>query len=323
MAGLARPAMRRTAIVGSIGLIVTVMLVFFVPWGMAVVAGWDAAALVFLISVWPIILRASSSHAAQLATREDETRGSATVLLLAASVASLLGVGFALILAGQESGTLKVLLVSFAVLTVVLSWTVVNTVFTLRYADQHFGSGTAGIAFGDADGPETPHVPRFRLRRVHDRHVLPGVRHYGARSADPAYGSLSRPSFVRVRRGDRGGIRQPYRRPASLIRRQPTPPPARAARDRGRSSTSTSRSRARPRVGTARGGARSRRFHERSSAVMALVRCSWRDLCGFLGSGHNADARLRKSAGGCGSRSEAMSHRVEPKPDSPAGILRL
>ena len=158
MAGLARPAMRRTAIVGSIGLIVTVMLVFFVPWGMAVVAGWDAAALVFLISVWPIILRASSSHAAQLATREDETRGSATVLLLAASVASLLGVGFALILAGQESGTLKVLLVSFAVLTVVLSWTVVNTVFTLRYADQHFGSGTAGIAFGDADGPETPHA---------------------------------------------------------------------------------------------------------------------------------------------------------------------
>ena len=74
-------------------------------------------------------------------TREDETRGSATVLLLAASVASLLGVGFALLLAGQESGPPKVLLVGFAVLTVVLSWTVVNTVFTLRYADQHFRSG--------------------------------------------------------------------------------------------------------------------------------------------------------------------------------------
>jgi uncharacterized membrane protein len=148
------PAMRRTVIVGSIGLIVAVVLLWLVPWGMAVVAGWNAAALAFLISVWPIIIRADSSHAAQLATREDETRGSATVLLLAASVASLLGVGFALILAGQESGPLKVLLVGFAVLTVVLSWTVVNTVFTLRYADQHFGSGAAGIAFGDSDGPE-------------------------------------------------------------------------------------------------------------------------------------------------------------------------
>src|SRR4249920_2668489 len=112
------PAMRRTLIVGSIGLIVAVVLVWFVPWGIAVVAGWDAAALAFLISVWPIIIRANSSHAAQLAMREDETRGSATVLLLAASAASLLGVGFALILAGHERGPLKVLLVAFAVLTV-------------------------------------------------------------------------------------------------------------------------------------------------------------------------------------------------------------
>jgi uncharacterized membrane protein len=118
--------------------------------------GLDAAALAFLITVWPIIVRANSSSAAQLATREDETRGSATMLLLAASVASLLGVGLALILAGQESGPLKVLLVGFAVLTVVLSWTVVNTVFTLRYADQHFSSGAAGIAFGDSDRPEAP-----------------------------------------------------------------------------------------------------------------------------------------------------------------------
>jgi uncharacterized membrane protein len=155
------PALRRAVIVGSIGLIVAVVLLWFVPWGMAVVAGWDAAALAFLISVWPIIIRANSSHAAQLATREDETRGSATVLLLGASVASLLGVGFALLLAGQESGPLKVLLVGFAVLTVVLSWTVVNTVFTLRYADQHFGSGAAGIAFGDSDGPETPSYRDF------------------------------------------------------------------------------------------------------------------------------------------------------------------
>src|SRR5215217_2358151 len=95
------PALRRTVIVGSIGLLVAVGLLWFVPWGMAVVAGWDAAALAFLITVWPIIVRANSSSAAQLATREDETRGSATMLLLAASVASLLGVGLALILAGQ------------------------------------------------------------------------------------------------------------------------------------------------------------------------------------------------------------------------------
>ena len=78
----------------------------------------------------------------------------------------------------------------------------------------------ASYSAGTVYGPGDPHVPRLRLRRLHDRHVLPGVRHYGARSPDPAHGSLSRPSLVRVRRGDRGRVRQPYRWPDSLIRRQ-------------------------------------------------------------------------------------------------------
>lgn len=150
------PAMRRAVVVSAIGLLVVVVLVWFLPWGLAVVAGWDAAALTFLVSIWPIILRADGAHAAQLATREDETRGSAAVLVVGASVASLLGVGFALGLAGHQGGPLRVLLIGVAVLTVVLSWTVVNTVYTLRYADLHFRSQEAGIAFGDPDGPEPP-----------------------------------------------------------------------------------------------------------------------------------------------------------------------
>ena len=143
------PALRRALVVAAIGLAVAVALWRFLPSGLAVVAGWDAAALTFLLIIWAMILRADSSHAAQLATREDETRGSAALLLIGASVASLLGVGFALDLAGRASGPGRVLLIGVAVLTVVLSWTVVNTVYTLRYADLHFRSRTVGIAFGD------------------------------------------------------------------------------------------------------------------------------------------------------------------------------
>ena len=150
------PAMRRAVVVSSVGLLVVVVLLWFLPWGMAVVAGWDAAALTFLVSIWGIILRGDGAHAAQLATREDETRGSAAVLLLGASVASLLGVGFTLDLAGAEGGALRVLLIGVAVLTVLLSWTVVNTVYTLHYAHRDFGSTTPGIAFGDAAGQERP-----------------------------------------------------------------------------------------------------------------------------------------------------------------------
>jgi uncharacterized membrane protein len=155
------PALRRAIIAASIGLIVALVLLRFMTWELAMVGGWDAAAFTFLMTIWPIIIRADSSHAEQLATREDETRGSATVLLLGASVASLLGVGFALSLAGRHSGPLRVLLIGVAVLTVVLSWTVVNTVFTLRYADLHFSSAAAGIHFDDSAGPQRPNYRDF------------------------------------------------------------------------------------------------------------------------------------------------------------------
>jgi uncharacterized membrane protein len=42
------------------------------------------------------------------------------------------------------------------VLTVVLSWTVINTVYTLRYADQHFRSKPGGIEFAAEDGQQHP-----------------------------------------------------------------------------------------------------------------------------------------------------------------------
>jgi uncharacterized membrane protein len=142
------PALRRAVIVASIGLLVALAFLRRTTWELAAVGGWDAAALAFLITMFPIMIRADSSHTELLATREDETRGTAAVLLVGAGVASLLGVGFALSLAGRQSGSLRVLLIGVATLTVLLSWTVVNTVYTLRYADLHFRSTTGGIGFG-------------------------------------------------------------------------------------------------------------------------------------------------------------------------------
>ena len=83
------------------------------------------------------------------------------------------------------------LLIGVAMLTVVLSWTVLNMVFTLRYADQHRGLGRAGIDVGDSNAEEL-HVPRLRPRRLHHRHVLPGFRHHVAQSADSRHGALPR-----------------------------------------------------------------------------------------------------------------------------------
>jgi uncharacterized membrane protein len=151
------PAMRRTLTVLGAGLVVAAALLPFVTWGLAVTGGWNAAALAFLLTTWPVIIRADSSRAPQLAAREDETEASARTLLVGASVASLLGAGYALHLAGQHSGTSRVLLAGVAVLTVVLSW----TLYTLRYADQHFRSKPGGIAFGTDDDPQHPSYRDF------------------------------------------------------------------------------------------------------------------------------------------------------------------
>jgi uncharacterized membrane protein len=153
--------MRRAITVLVAGLIVAVALLPFVTWGLALTGGWNAAALTFALTTWPLILGADSSRAQQLAAREDDTETSARALLVAASVASLLGAGYALHLAGQHSGTPRLLLAGVAVLTVVLSWTVINTVYTLRYADQHYRSRPGGIAFGTEDGREQPSYRDF------------------------------------------------------------------------------------------------------------------------------------------------------------------
>jgi uncharacterized membrane protein len=150
------PAMRRAAIVSCIGLLVVVVLVWFLPWGMAVVAGWDTAALTFLVSIWPIILGADAAHTAQLAMGEDETRGTAAGLLLGGERGQPLGRRPYPRPGWPRAGPLRVLLIRFAVLTVLVSWAVVNTVYTLRYADLHYRSREAGISFGDPAGREPP-----------------------------------------------------------------------------------------------------------------------------------------------------------------------
>ena len=100
--------MRRALTAFTVGVIVTVVLLPFVTWAMALVAGWDAAALTVLVSIWPVIIRADSSLAPQLAAREDETEDSTRALLVGASVASLLGAGYTLHLAGSAERRFRV-----------------------------------------------------------------------------------------------------------------------------------------------------------------------------------------------------------------------
>ena len=57
-------ALRRTAVVLAAGSLVGLALSAFVPWELAVLAGWDAAAAAYLTAVWPMIRRSTPEQTA-------------------------------------------------------------------------------------------------------------------------------------------------------------------------------------------------------------------------------------------------------------------
>src|SRR5947209_5414205 len=120
---------QRAAIAVAIAVVVGLVVVPFAPWQLAPLLGWIAGSAWWLMSVWGKVRRLTPEQTESLATREDNSRVAAELLLISASVASLLGTGFGLIKANQGQGGGKALLTAVALLTVVVSWATVHTVF--------------------------------------------------------------------------------------------------------------------------------------------------------------------------------------------------
>ena len=125
------------------------------PWKLAPMIGWDAAALVYVAWTWATIWRLDAASTAQHAVGEDPGRAATDVLLLTASVVSLLAVGLVIVRAGNSTGAAETMQAGLSLASVVLSWTVVHTVFALRYASLYYHGTDGGLDFNQ-DAP-----PRF------------------------------------------------------------------------------------------------------------------------------------------------------------------
>jgi len=131
--------------VASAGGAAGVVTALFTPWQLSTLIGWDVAAALYLVWVWTSAGRFDAEETRRFASREDDSRVSAQLLVLGACVVSLVGVGFDLLKASEtDSGRGDVLLISAAVLTVVLSWATVHTVFALRYAHEYYARPPVG-----------------------------------------------------------------------------------------------------------------------------------------------------------------------------------
>jgi uncharacterized membrane protein len=126
---------------------------------LAPMIGWDLTVVTFTgwvwITVWPLDARATKA----LATREDPTQPSTDALILIASVASLGAVALVLVLANSAQGAAKAALAGLAIVSVGLSWLMLHTLFTLRYAVLYY---TARLQSGiDFNQNEPPHYSDF------------------------------------------------------------------------------------------------------------------------------------------------------------------
>ena len=134
--------------------VVAVAVGVFGKWVFAPVAGWAAAAAVFNSWVWLAIGHMNATQTATHATREDPSRGSTEALVLWATVISLAAVGLVLGEASSAKGAAAGLLAGGAIVSVALSWLLIHTLFTLRYALLYYDGPDGGIDFNDT-GPPT------------------------------------------------------------------------------------------------------------------------------------------------------------------------
>lgn len=146
-------AAARGLIAALIGAVAGIVAVFLISWQAAILVGWDAAAIVYLAWIWAIVGRLNPNETKRYANIEDGSRRPAEAIVLIAGVALLAAVGLVLIKAGQSHGGTKAYLITVGIVSVVLSWATVHTVFMLRYTRSHYQNPEGGVDFNEKDPP--------------------------------------------------------------------------------------------------------------------------------------------------------------------------
>jgi uncharacterized membrane protein len=105
----------------------------------AAIAGWNAAAVVILALDWMTILTTPQRKIRQIAQQQDLSRFLVFLFVVITSSAALLAVGFLISVKRNQSGGHFMVHLLLTLLTVVFSWTLVHTVYGLRYAHAFYG----------------------------------------------------------------------------------------------------------------------------------------------------------------------------------------
>ena len=126
------------------------------PWELRVLIGWLVFAGSYLLSAWRLIHNVDGGWIRDLAQQEDSGRRASGAIAMFASLFSLAGVMLALSKANglKHQPLLAGLLIGAALLSVVLSWLLIQSIYAFRYAHLYYESPEGGVQFDDTDEPD-------------------------------------------------------------------------------------------------------------------------------------------------------------------------
>ena len=140
-------------------LLAVTLVTFFVqprtlPLELRSLVAWSSGVACFLgLALW-LIMTTDANAARRHCSQQDDNWAVFDVLLLCASVASLVGVVAALIAANSAQGFLAFALTGTAILAVILSWSLTHILFTFHYARLFYHEDRGGIDFHSSEQPD-------------------------------------------------------------------------------------------------------------------------------------------------------------------------
>lgn len=121
----------------AVGVVAATLVAITTTPRLVLLVGWTVTVAVLLTRVWRESWPQDARGTKRLAEQESRTR-STDVMLLTAAVASLAVVVLALVQSSGQRDAASVASVLLAVLSVVLSWALVNTVYAFKYARLYY-----------------------------------------------------------------------------------------------------------------------------------------------------------------------------------------
>jgi uncharacterized membrane protein len=118
--------------------------------------GWDVAVWSYLLLIWLFMVRSDSARVRLVAMREDENAEAVLTVICAGAIVSLAAIIFELATSKSLAFQPRMLHYAFTALTVMGTWFLVGTVFTLHYASMFYSLPPSSVPLQFPGGEKNP-----------------------------------------------------------------------------------------------------------------------------------------------------------------------